>query len=130
MNKKEGGICLFYIYDLHLENCNRRVTFRGRGVECESCKKWFHARCQKISNEEYANMQDVVWICTYCNNQQIVGSYEEMKLLKRYVDDIIVVVEVAKSVGIYHGFSPFMSLVSKFGMLDTVRALAEYPPGT
>ena len=37
---------------------------------------------------------------------------------------------VANSLGIYHGFSPFMSLVSKFGMLVTVRALAEYPPGT
>ena len=41
-----------------------------------------------------------------------------------------VVVVVAKSLGIYHRFSPFMSLVSKFGMLVTVRALAEYPPGT
>ena len=113
------------------KDCNRRVTFRDRGVECESCKNWFHARCQKLSNEEYANMQDVVWICTYCNNQQIVGSYEEMKMFKRYVDDIIVVVVVvAKSLGIYHGFSAFMSLVSKFGMLVTVRALAEYPPGT
>ena len=47
------------------KDCNRRVTFRGRGVECESCKNWFHAKCQKISNEEYAKMQDVVWICTY-----------------------------------------------------------------
>ena len=34
-------------------------------------------------------MQDVVWICTFCNNQQIVGRYEEMKMFKRYVDDII-----------------------------------------
>ena len=34
-------------------------------------------------------MQDVVWICTYCNNQQIVGCFEEMKLFKKYVDDII-----------------------------------------
>ena len=34
-------------------------------------------------------MQDVVWICTYCNNQQIVGRYEEMKMFKRYVEDII-----------------------------------------
>ena len=71
------------------KDCNRRVTFLGRGVECESCKNWFHARCQKISNEEYANMQYVVWICTYCSNEQTVGHYEEMKLFKRYVDDII-----------------------------------------
>ena len=71
------------------KDSNRRVTFRGRGVECESCKNWFHARCQKISNEEYANMQDVVWICSHCSNQQTVGRYEEVKLFKRYVDDVI-----------------------------------------
>ena len=50
------------------KDCNLRATFRGRGVECESCKNWFHARCQKILNEEYAIMEDVVWICTYCTN--------------------------------------------------------------
>ena len=33
-------------------------------------------------------MQNVFWICTYCSNQQTVGRYEEMKLLKRYLDDI------------------------------------------
>ena len=71
------------------KNCNRRVTYRGKGVECESCKNWFHARCQKISNEEYANMQAVVWICTFCSNQQTVGHDKEMKLFKRYVDEII-----------------------------------------
>ena len=40
------------------------------------------------------------------------------------------VIVVMKSLGIYHGFLQFMSIVSKFGMLVTVRALAEYPPGT
>ena len=34
-------------------------------------------------------MQDVVWICTYCSNQPTVGHNKEMKLFKRYVDDII-----------------------------------------
>ena len=34
-------------------------------------------------------MQDVVWICTYGSNQQSVEKYVEMKLSKRYVDDII-----------------------------------------
>ena len=71
------------------KDCKRRVTFRGRGVECESCKNWFQPRCQKILKEENANMQDVVWICTYCNKQQIVGRHEEMKLFKIYMDGII-----------------------------------------
>ena len=26
------------------KECNRRLTFRGSGVDCESCKNWFHAR--------------------------------------------------------------------------------------
>ena len=65
------------------KDSNRRVTFRRKGEECESCKNWFHARRQTISNEEYANMQDVVWVCTHCSNQQTVGRYEEMKLFRR-----------------------------------------------
>ena len=71
------------------KDCNRRVTYRGKWVECESFKNWSHARCQKISNEEYANMQDVVWLCAYRSNQQTVGHDKEMKLFKKYVDDII-----------------------------------------
>ena len=62
------------------KDCNRRVTYRGKGVECESCKNWFHARCQKISNEEYTNRQDVVWICTYCSNQKTMGHDNEIKI--------------------------------------------------
>ena len=76
------------------KDCNRRVTYRGKGVECESCKNWFQAGCQKVSNEEYANMQDVVWVCFYCSNQQTVGHDKEMKLFKRYLDDIICTVRV------------------------------------
>ena len=73
-------------------NCNyknRRVTSRGTRVEVDSCKKLFHAKCQMIKKEECAIMQDVVWICTYCSNQQTEERIEEMKLCKRYVDDII-----------------------------------------
>ena len=31
-------------------------------------------------------MQDVVWICTFCSNQQTEGRFEQMKMIKRYVD--------------------------------------------
>ena len=35
------GICI---------DCNRRVTFRGKGFECESCKNGYHAKCQAIND--------------------------------------------------------------------------------
>ena len=31
-------------------DCNRPITFRGKGVNCESCKNWFHAKCQNITD--------------------------------------------------------------------------------
>ena len=51
-------------------------------------QKWFHANCQKITNEEYVKMQVVVWICTYCSNQQTEGRFE-LKLFKKIdIDNI------------------------------------------
>ena len=47
-------------------DCNRRVTFRGKGVECESCKKWFQAKRQDVTDTGYKTMQDIVWIFSYC----------------------------------------------------------------
>ena len=50
-------------------DCNRRVNFRGKTVECESCKNWFHAKCQGITNTEYQTMQEIVWISSYCTEK-------------------------------------------------------------
>ena len=33
-------------------DCNRRVTFQWKIVECESCKNWFHAKCRGITDTE------------------------------------------------------------------------------
>ena len=52
-------------------------------------QKIFNANCQKITNEEYTNMQDVVWICLYCSNQQTEGRFEGMQFFKRYVEELI-----------------------------------------
>ena len=48
-----------------------------------------YAKCQKITNEDYANMQDVVWYCTYCSHRRRDGRVEGTKLFERNVDDII-----------------------------------------
>ena len=73
--------------------CNRRVTFRRKGVECESCKNWFHAKCQGITDTEYKTMQEVVWICSYCAEEGKKEDTLEMNLFMRYVDDIVCMVK-------------------------------------
>ena len=39
-------------------NCEHRVTARSRGVECEVCNRWFHAKFQQISNTENDSMEN------------------------------------------------------------------------
>ena len=70
-------------------DCNRRVTFRGKGVECESSKNWFHAKCHGITDTQYQTMQEIVWICSHCAETGRKEDPLELKLFKRYVDDIV-----------------------------------------
>ena len=70
-------------------DCNTRVTFRGKGVECKSCKNLFHAKCQGITYTEYKNMQEIVWICSYYTEKGTKEDTQELKLFKRYVDDSV-----------------------------------------
>ena len=78
------GICI---------DCNRRVTFGGKRVECESCKNWFHAKCQGITDTEYQTMRKIVWICSYCAEKGRKVDTLELKLFEMYVDDIVCTVK-------------------------------------
>ena len=69
---------------------NRGGTFRGKGAECESCKNWFRAKCQGITDTEYQTIQEIVWICSYCTEKI---RKEDTLDLKKYVDDIVCTVK-------------------------------------
>ena len=67
------------------------MAARSRGVECEVCNRWFHAKCQKISNTEYDSMENQLWICSICceNDQTDINHSSETKVFPRYVDNIV-----------------------------------------
>ena len=72
-------------------NCEHRVTTRSRGVECEVCNRWFHAKCQQIINTENDSMENQFWMCSFCreNDQTDINHSSETKVFLRYVDDIV-----------------------------------------
>ena len=48
MFKKDlNGIC---------PECNKKVTYRSKGVACESCFNWYHVKRGDILNGEYRNI--------------------------------------------------------------------------
>ena len=55
--KDLNGICL---------ECNKKVTFRSKGVQCECCLNWYHVNCGDVSDDEYRNISENVWYCRKC----------------------------------------------------------------
>ena len=72
-------------------NCKHRVAARSRVVECEICNRWFHAKCQQISNTENDSTENRFWMCSFCreNDQTDINHSSETNVFLRYVDDIV-----------------------------------------
>ena len=78
--------------DLHgiCPECNKEVTYRSKGVECECCLNWYHVKCGDISDDEYRNISETVWYCRKCIAiREKNKSGQQAKLFLRYVDDIV-----------------------------------------
>ena len=69
--------------------CSRKVTYRSKGVECESCRNWYHLKCGKISDDVYASITEIVWYCeSCCRAKNKEKDTPQVKLFLRYVDEI------------------------------------------
>ena len=43
--------------------CNKKVAYRSKSVECECCLNWYHVKCGDISDDEFRNISETVWYC-------------------------------------------------------------------
>ena len=70
--------------------CQKKVTYRTKGVECEICLNWYHLVCCNISESEYADIAETLWYCMTCKKQQEEDrTVNGLKVFLRYVDDIV-----------------------------------------
>ena len=53
--------------------CSAPVKYNQRGVQCDVCTSWLHAKCIGVSNEEYATLQqsDDLWCCKRCAKESL-----------------------------------------------------------
>ncbi|XP_063710298.1 uncharacterized protein LOC134838911 [Symsagittifera roscoffensis] len=54
---------LFELKEVNKElcpRCQKKVTYRTKGVECEICSNWYHLGCGNISESEYADIPETV----------------------------------------------------------------------
>ena len=71
-------------------NCEHRVTARFRVVDFETCTRWFHAKCVRISNPEYDMLENQFWLSSFCHehDKTDINHSSETKVFLRYVDNI------------------------------------------
>ena len=39
--------------------CNKKVIYRSKEVECEGCWNWYHVKCGNISDNDYQNLGEI-----------------------------------------------------------------------
>ena len=79
--KDLNGIC---------PECNKKVTYRSKGLECECCLNWYHVKCGDISDDEYRNINETVWYCRkFITIREKNKSVQQAKFFLRYVYDIV-----------------------------------------
>ena len=60
--------------------CKRPVARNQRGIECDSCELWTHAKCIEMSISEHESLtEDETWLCSKCQNQVKIGKLTELK---------------------------------------------------
>ena len=46
--------------------CRRKVIYRSKKVECESCRNWHRLKCGNLFDDVYASIAEIVWFCASC----------------------------------------------------------------
>ncbi len=51
-------------------DCQNHVKDEDKGINCDQCKQWWHARCAKVTNKEYevlGKSSNFRWYCKECS---------------------------------------------------------------
>ena len=74
--------------------CTTKSFFKGKESSANHAKTGFMQNAKVITDTEYKTSQEIVWICSYCAEESRKEDTLELKLFKRYVDDIVCTVKV------------------------------------
>ena len=77
--------------------CSKSVRNNQKGIQCDTCMLWVHAKCNGISDTEYVLLgsSDDFWSCLVCNVKGKIDRMEPFlgcdnsELSNIYISDII-----------------------------------------
>ena len=54
--------------------CNKAVQNRQKSIECDTCNKWVHIKCNKLDDKDYKYHQDnpnATFLCLKCSEENL-----------------------------------------------------------
>ena len=68
--------------------CNKNVLDNQDAIQCDTCDKWCHIKCENISKEVYNSMNDPNkdWHCMFC---QVKASHSRFPFTLVDTDDLL-----------------------------------------
>lgn len=90
----------------YCQGCNCRVNTDQMGMECGGCKRWYHAKCEKLSKKEYEKIceidEKIIWHCGECGEilplvlKENRRLHKEIEIVKKEMSEIKELMRVAK----------------------------------
>ena len=64
------------------EICRKAVKWTTPGVQCDSCKLWYHQECMYMPDEVYTALNNVSWECVQCGLPYFASSLFDITLFE------------------------------------------------
>ena len=75
--------------------CNKKVIYSSKGVDCEECLNLYHVNFGDLSDIDYQNIAEIVCYCKNCiSMKENEAEPQGVKVFLRYVDTIVRTVKV------------------------------------
>lgn len=90
-SSETGLLCTYctklYKFKQYCGICKRvwHHTDKGSWVQCDKCKIWIHAECDKISGKHLEDLNHAEYFCPQCKKQPAVGNAQKQLIEKKEI---------------------------------------------
>ena len=77
--------------------CRKTLKWTTPGVQCDSCKLWYHQECIYIPDEVYTALNNVSWECVQCSLPNFASNLFDITLFETSINNDPLQTDLGKS---------------------------------
>ena len=81
--------------------CRKTLKWTTPGVQCDSCKLWYHQECIYMPDEVYTSLNNVSWECVQCGLPNFASNLFDITLFETSINNDPLQTDLGKSIAIF-----------------------------